>query len=119
MPFALPQTVMVSPKRERCRHCGSPIPECSPAPEFCCAGCLSVFGLLEAEGLRDYYRVARDEVAPAPQPDPSRTYTWLEPLVAAAETSPGLCTLELDIQGIHCAACVWLVNELFRREPGG
>ena len=27
--------------------------------------------------------------------------------------------VEFDVQGIHCAACVWLMNELFRRQQGG
>jgi Cu2+-exporting ATPase len=27
--------------------------------------------------------------------------------------------IELDVQGIHCAACVWLIQELFRRHGGG
>ena len=27
--------------------------------------------------------------------------------------------LTLDVQGIHCAACVWLIEELFKRRPAG
>jgi len=52
---------------------------------------------------------------------------WLENLLEGAESrieGPGdsdseLCSLQLDVQGIHCAACVWLLNETFRRRPGG
>ncbi|MBM4119054.1 hypothetical protein FJ251_15230, partial [bacterium] len=36
---------------------------------------------------------------------------------AAAGADP--LRLTLDIQGVHCAACVWLLEELFQREPGG
>ena len=27
--------------------------------------------------------------------------------------------LSLDVQGVHCAACVWLLEQLFRRHPAG
>ncbi len=25
----------------------------------------------------------------------------------------------MDLQGVHCAACVWLLEQLYRREEGG
>lgn len=105
-----------------CLHCGSRVPD--PAPgRFCCAGCEAVHGLLVDQGLTRYYALARGAVLPAP-PAPSvervRSHAWLEPLRTAAEaTASPVCALELDVQGIHCAACVWLMNELFRRTPGG
>lgn len=88
--------------------------------EFCCAGCEAVHGLLVNQGLTRYYTLADGKVTPVPEPKPDRSHAWLEPLVARAEASGAeLCSLELDVQGIHCAACVWLMNELFRRQPGG
>ncbi len=87
---------------------------------FCCSGCEAVHGLLVDQGLTRYYALADGKVAPAPEPKPGRSHAWLDPLVARSESSGGeLCSLELDVQGIHCAACVWLMNELFRRQPGG
>ena len=56
---------------------------------------------------------------PPPSLARSAAHAWLEPLMARAEEAGPLCALELDVQGIHCAACVWLMNELFRRQPGG
>jgi Cu2+-exporting ATPase len=87
---------------------------------FCCAGCEAVHGLLREQGLTRYYQLAQGRTAPAPEPRKDRGFAWLEPLVGRAEALPGpVCALELDVQGIHCAACVWLMNELFRRQPGG
>ena len=102
-----------------CLHCGTPVAD--PARgAFCCAGCEAVHGLLVEQGLTRYYALARGAVLPATSVDRPRGHAWLEPLRAAAEaTASPLCTLELDVQGIHCAACVWLMNELFRRAPGG
>ncbi len=102
-----------------CRHCGSPVPAGASRPEFCCSGCEAVHGLLVEQGLTRYYALAGGQTAPAAEPRKERGYAWLEPLVARAEEAGPLCALELDVQGIHCAACVWLMNELFRRQSGG
>ena len=103
----------------RCLHCGTPVAD--PARgAFCCAGCEAVHGLLVEQGLTRYYALARGAVLPVPSVDRLRSHAWLEPLLSAAEaTDAPLCALELDVQGIHCAACVWLINELFRRSRGG
>ena len=34
------------------------------------------------------------------------------------EGSTGLKRLRLQLQGVHCAACVWLLQQVFDREPG-
>ena len=48
-----------------------------------------------------------------------RIHAWLEPLLEKALSTSGvLCTRELDVQGVHCAACVWLFEELYRRRRG-
>jgi Cu2+-exporting ATPase len=78
-----------------------------------------VHDLLHAEGLDRYYALAGDKVAPATVPETPRSHSWLEPLLAqAAEQQGEVCSLQLDVQGIHCAACVWLMNETFKRKPG-
>ncbi len=103
-----------------CLHCGSPIPADSALESFCCTGCEAVHALIVDQGLGRYYALAGEGTTPAAEPRKDRSLNWLEPLVATAEARPGaVCAMELDVQGIHCAACVWLMNELFRREQGG
>ncbi|NMO21068.1 heavy metal translocating P-type ATPase [Pyxidicoccus fallax] len=105
---------------DACLHCGSPVPAGAASRGFCCAGCEAVYGLLREQGLTRYYELTQGKAAPAPEPRKDRGFAWLEPLVTRAEAMPGpVCALELDVQGIHCAACVWLMNELFRRQEGG
>lgn len=75
--------------------------------------------LLHEQGLDRYYALAGEKVAPVSVPESPRSHSWLEPLLAQANAAPGdVCSLQLDVQGIHCAACVWLMNETFRRTPG-
>src|SRR5690606_15466468 len=106
--------------RSTCRHCKSPIPPSMEGKDFCCTGCEAVYGLLHREGLGRYYELAGDKTAPVGEVSGPRSHSWLEPLVARAEEAGGsICTLDLDVQGIHCAACVWLMSELFKREKGG
>jgi P-type Cu2+ transporter len=115
----MPQST-ANPAAPPCRHCGTPVPAGAAHPEFCCTGCQAVHQLLIDQGLTRFYSLAGDKAAPAPEPRTDRSLAWLEPLVARSEAAPGpVCALDLDVQGIHCAACVWLMNELFRRQPGG
>jgi Cu2+-exporting ATPase len=48
---------------------------------------------------------------------------WLAPLLHEADQRrpphQEAITLELDIQGMHCAACVWLLQRLFSEKAGG
>jgi len=106
---------------ERCRHCRSPIPAGARTAPFCCRGCATVHQLLTAGGLDRYYELAGDREAPPPSfAERPASHAWLEPQLAKARGSGDgpVCELRLDVQGIHCAACVWLFEELFRRAPG-
>ncbi len=103
-----------------CRHCRNPVPAGAATAPFCCHGCAAVHALLVEEGLTRYYEIAGDAATPVPVPAVGRSQSWLEPLLdPAAGAAPGeLAGLRLDVQGIHCAACVWLLQETFRRRGG-
>ncbi len=114
------QTPATAAAPAQCLHCGTRVPADSARADFCCAGCEVVYGLLRSQGLERYYALAGREVAPVPEASRDRSHAWLEPLLEKAEGRAGeVYGLELDVQGIHCAACVWLMNELFRRHAGG
>lgn len=95
-----------------CRHCGSP----SPAGEaFCCPGCAGAFSLIRKMGLETYYeRRILDPGAPPPIPvDADRND--FEPYVKIED---GLNVLNLMVDGLHCAACVWLIETVLERTRG-
>jgi Cu2+-exporting ATPase len=97
-----------------CEHCGSAV---VGDARFCCEGCRAVRDLLLGEGLTRYYELRNGAAAPVADDRSSREdAAWLE--LAARRLAlggPGLQKLELDVQGISCSACIWLIDELFRR----
>ena len=115
--------------RERvlCDHCGLVVPEGlveeHATHQFCCNGCKTVYAILQDSGLDGYYKV-RDAVD-APAQQPSSTGSAFEEFDDQAygtahvrEQSDGTCATELLVEGMHCAACVWLIERLPRVAPG-
>lgn len=111
--------------RAACAHCGLPVPPGAPdgdAPRrFCCEGCRAVWVILHEHGLERYYAF-REGAAPAPAAPADRLYTELDdPGFQARACRPapdGLLSTELYLEGVHCGACVWLVEKLPRLVPG-
>lgn len=105
--------------RRECKHCGTP----SNGEEFCCAGCSYVYQLIHQEGLDAFYDIKDGTTAPADSALAiGRDYGWLATLQTAAETTArekqGTPRLQLSVQGLSCAGCVWLIERLFSKEAG-
>ncbi|NVB40596.1 heavy metal translocating P-type ATPase [Pseudenhygromyxa sp. WMMC2535] len=106
-----------------CAHCGLPAPAGSEGePSFCCRGCRAAWELVHQAGLTDYYALrerlgddpgaaraetAADEPAYAHLDDPEVMAS-----IAQTPSGPGRAAAELHIVGLHCAACVWLIERL-------
>jgi Cu2+-exporting ATPase len=104
-----------------CAHCGSDLKDVVVEGEggarYCCNGCLAVGALMRGAGLERYYALRGGREAPITLADPSRRdMAWLAPIAAPLE-QPGVHHVALDVQGVHCAACVWVIDELCKREP--
>jgi Cu2+-exporting ATPase len=96
-----------------CRHCGLPL-SFGHGSEFCCRGCEEVHRLLADAGLTQYYELGGGKGYPVVRGASDRK--WLEPIAERVTGQAGLSRVVLDVQGVHCSACVWLIEELFRRE---
>jgi len=94
-----------------CAHCGESLRGLARDAVFCCSGCASAHAIIGAAGLGSFYRKLEDSHAHRPVP--------LETDFAgfAQEVEPGLFALDLLIDGLDCAACVWLIESLLARNP--
>jgi P-type Cu2+ transporter len=100
-----------------CRHCGADVAVGS-TEVFCCPGCEGAFRLLNGLGLEGYYR--RRSIDPGARPlrpdeDADRRHDVTAHIRSAAS---GEAELHLMVEGIHCAACVWLIESVLARQPG-
>ena len=87
---------------------------------FCCAGCMGVAQTIRAAGLEGFYS-RRTVAADRPGPDDDR---W-DGYDAAVEVGglvttnkDGSCQASLLLEGIHCAACIWLNEAYLQRQSG-
>ncbi len=108
----------------RCDHCLVEFPAREAVRDaiggrdrvFCCGGCRGVFRLVQEEGLGAYYETRRWDGPGAPvgglaAPD-------LSAFRDAVRHREGEDELEVYVDGIRCASCVWLNERVLKRTPG-
>ncbi|HEX8792438.1 MAG TPA: heavy metal translocating P-type ATPase metal-binding domain-containing protein, partial [Polyangiaceae bacterium] len=98
-----------------CLHCGLALSS-GGVGVFCCPGCAAVYALLHDEHLDRYYELRRGKGVPvADLPAARRDTKWLVALEQGLRAESSASRITLDVQGLHCVGCVWLIEELFRR----
>ncbi|MCX7649696.1 MAG: heavy metal translocating P-type ATPase metal-binding domain-containing protein [Flavobacteriales bacterium] len=115
----------VDTERLSCFHCGQ---KCEGQPvvwdehAFCCQGCAVVYDLLTTHGLDTYYALGEKPGISMRQKPDNDQYAFLdipEVVDALADFHDGkTLRLTFEIPAIHCASCVWLLENLHRLEPG-
>lgn len=110
-----------SAARIACTHCGLDVPPGlvvdGAERQFCCAGCRTVWEVISGHGLERFYRIQETSGAAArPAAVTGRRYGELDDAAFrdtwTRELEAGVRTVELYLEGVHCAACVWLVERL-------
>jgi Cu2+-exporting ATPase len=76
-----------------------------------------VHALLHREGLLRFYDLGGQRSGAVGDVPRLPSFDWLADLEAATGAAATV-RLTLDVQGIRCAACVWLLQTLWRRQPG-
>ncbi|PRH82052.1 heavy metal translocating P-type ATPase [Arenimonas caeni] len=109
-----------------CFHCGEPLPA-EPLHvridgverAVCCNGCGAAANWIRDAGLADYYRL-RDGAGARVDVLPGDYSAWDRADVQAghASTTPTGRGITVVCEGMHCAACAWLIDHALRREPG-
>jgi Cu2+-exporting ATPase len=109
-----------------CAHCGLPVPpgllDATTNEQFCCRGCRAVRAAIESCGLGSYYRLKADDALAAPANPSGRAYADFDDNAFLDRHAPrlaeGMRFTELYLEGVHCSACVWLLEKLPRVVPG-
>ncbi|MGE0714651.1 MAG: heavy metal translocating P-type ATPase [Alphaproteobacteria bacterium] len=106
-------SLVAEPRTEpRCAHCGEALP--AGAGRFCCAGCAAARALVDGLGLDRFYdRFVADAALKPLRPDADARTGAAE----FARHRDGVQELHLMVDGLHCAACVWLIEEVLGRDP--
>lgn len=121
------QSVRSETAENFCIHCGLAVP--TPFrlaqqrrgiadTQFCCSGCECVYQVIHGLGLDEFYNIRKR--LPPEQPVAARLVESEFKHFADPEfqkefvetNSEGLSRVELFLEGIHCAACVWLLEKL-------
>ena len=109
-----------------CNHCHLSFDEKIMIKEndlnFCCGGCQSVYHILKSENLDSFYeklgnktikaplQVSNDDLSKFDSENFLNSYTTI--------TKDGFVQIDLILEGIHCAACVWLNEKVLYDTKG-
>jgi len=116
-------------QRSRCFHCGLPADADTAITAdvggaeraFCCPGCRSVCDAIYGAGLEGFYRRTPEGEVFGPPPEPPKQLAVYDLDEVQQEFVDGLGErreINLLVEGIHCAACVWLIEQGLHAVPG-
>ncbi len=118
------------PQLGRCFHCGEPVPAGADYPvrldagrhDACCLGCQAVAQTIVDSGNADYYRLRTDYPATAEaaleELKKLELYDLPEVQQSFVKSEGEVREASLILEGIVCAACVWLNERHLRQLPG-
>ena len=125
----LPSSLGDSSLRTSCLHCGLTLqspgnPEDRPPDgrDFCCSGCELIYRTIHDLGLEEFYSFRSINPRGRPAVPASDSYTYLDSEGFACsnlrEAGDGILQVELFLEGVHCAGCVWLIDRLPELKSG-
>lgn len=106
-----------------CTHCGLPVPrgliEHGEDTQFCCHGCAGAYELIHSSGLDSFYQMAANNRADLTLKNHEKNVErfaefdveiFVEKFVQILNSAESQIQFALD--GIHCGACIWLIEKL-------
>ncbi|RXI26085.1 heavy metal translocating P-type ATPase [Aliarcobacter trophiarum] len=89
---------------------------------FCCTGCQSVYYILKSENLESFYTKLGNKTIKAPLQVSNNDLEKFDSLnflnSYATMTKEGFIQVDLILEGIHCAACIWLNEKILYDTKG-
>ena len=95
-----------------CLHCEKPLEKDQKI--FCCAGCECAYEIIKTNNCDSYYesRITNSK-EPILKPDLNNDFDISEFIVVNQENQ---FQIDLIVQGLHCGACVWLIENLLKKQ---
>ena len=89
---------------------------------FCCIGCQTVFELLSENGLDQFYELSPTSGVRIAASIDAAQFNYLDDPAIRGRlvdySDERLTRVTFHVPSIHCIACVWLLENLFRLQPG-
>ncbi len=108
-----------------CIHCGE---DCGSFPvmwdekPFCCHGCKTVYQILNEKELNQYYEIRKMPGIRVETSSADNKFAFLDLEDIQKDlldfSDGGISKVSLFIPSIHCASCIWLLENLQRLHPG-
>jgi Cu+-exporting ATPase len=124
-PPLAPMPASVAEAKPVCFHCGEQCPDPNLAKGgkvFCCRGCLFVHDLLAESGLGQFYDLSRHPGVRIRRSANREPWAYLDDAALQQQlldfTDGKVSRVTFQVPSIHCVACVWLLENLFRLQPG-
>lgn len=118
--------MQAKPLSSTCFHCGlncANTLHSEGSKNFCCAGCLLVFQFLNNQGMQGFYQI-KEHPGNTVKEVKAETY-YFEYLDDAELFNKiidyqfeKIAVITLKIPGIHCASCIWLLENLHQLHDG-
>lgn len=97
-----------------CKHCGSKIiDEKFLDSDFCCFGCENAYEIIKNNGLDNYYKFKIDNPKIRNLKPEENEIVAIEEFILSHQNYHEVF---LAIDGLHCAACVWLIETILKKE---
>jgi len=89
---------------------------------FCCHGCKTVYQILGSNGLTDFYKIRDDEGKKSlPVDKKNIDYSYMDDESFISEfslTKNSQSKVKFYLEGVHCIACLWLIEKTPSFIPG-
>lgn len=121
-------SIMLSPKKiakktenaTECKHCGEPCIDVILDQEnqaFCCLGCKTVYQLLQENELSCFYDI-NEKAGLSQKSKSSQNFNFLDDQEFTNSLltyqNEELAKVTFSIPAMHCAACIWLLEKLYK-----
>ena len=97
--------------KNNCLHCNL---EAKANEKFCCNGCSTAYAIINNLGLENYYKNRLFNTNQRPTKPEENNFINIEEFAIRGENNS--YSVNLMVEGLHCAACIWLIESVLKKQ---